>query len=150
MNIDSVNFKILSCLQSNSRQTNTAIAKLVGISSPAVAERIRKLEDAGIIQGYKTKISSHELGFQLRAIVTMRAFMGKLKPFLSKVKTFDEVINCYRVTGNENIVMEVILKNQKHLEQFIDELITYGETKTQIILSAVIEDQIIKAQKHVG
>ncbi|MBT8274470.1 MAG: Lrp/AsnC family transcriptional regulator, partial [Bacteroidia bacterium] len=117
---------------------------------PAVAERIRKLEDAGIIQGYKTKISSHELGFQLRAIVTMRAFMGKLKPFLSKVKTFDEVINCYRVTGNENIVMEVILKNQKHLEQFIDELITYGETKTQIILSAVIEDQIIKAQKHVG
>ncbi len=46
-----------------------------------------------------------------------------LKPFLEKVKTYDEVINCYRITGNENIVMEVVLKNQKHLESFIDQLI---------------------------
>ena len=70
--------------------------------------------------------------------------MGRLKPFLEKVKLFDEVINCYRITGNENIVMEVILHNQKHLEQFIDQLISYGETKTQIILSNVIDDKPIK------
>lgn len=143
MKIDALNYKILSCLQSNSRQTNTDIARAVGISSPAVAERIRKMEDAGIIQGYLAKVSSYEMGYQLRAIITMRAFMGKLRPFLSKVKTLDEIINCYRITGDENIVMEVVLKNQNHLEQFIDELITYGETKTQIILSSVIEDNPI-------
>jgi Lrp/AsnC family leucine-responsive transcriptional regulator len=77
---------------------------------------------------------------QLNAIITIRAFMGKLKPFLQIVKTYDEVINCYRITGNENIVMEVVLKNQKHLEQFIDQLISYGETKTQIVLSNIIEN----------
>lgn len=143
MKVDALNYKILNCLQNNSRQTNTQISKYVGISSPAVAERIRKMEDAGIIEGYHAQISSYELGYQLRALITMKAFMGKLKPFLSKVKTLNEVVNCYRITGDENIVMEVVLYNQKHLEQFIDQLITYGETKTQIILSSVLENQAL-------
>jgi Lrp/AsnC family leucine-responsive transcriptional regulator len=73
--------------------------------------------------------------------------MGKLKPFLTKVKSFDEVLNCYRITGNENFVLEVMLKNQKHLEQFIDQLISYGETKTQIVLSNVIENAAITKTK---
>jgi len=144
MKVDSINWKILELLQANARRSNTEIANHVGISSPAVAERIRKLEDAGIIEGYNTKVEPFELGYQLRALITVRAFMGRLKPFLEKVKSFDEVINCYRITGNENIVMEVILHNQKHLEKFIDQLITYGETKTQIILSNVIDDKPIK------
>ena len=70
--------------------------------------------------------------------------MGKLKPFLEKVKTFNEVVNCYRITGNENIVMEVVLKNQLHLESLIDQLIIYGETKTQIVLSDVIKNAPIQ------
>ncbi|MCF6296282.1 MAG: Lrp/AsnC family transcriptional regulator [Flavobacteriaceae bacterium] len=143
MKIDSINWKILDCLQRNSRQSNTKISKRVGISSPAVAERIRKMEDAGIIEGYFTKLSYFETGNQLKAIITLRAFMGRLKPFLVKVKSFTEVINCYRITGNENIVMEVVLKDQKHLEHFIDQLITYGETRTQIVLSNVIENNPI-------
>ena len=143
MKVDLINKKILECLQLNSRQTNTNIAQQVGITSPAVAERIRKMEDAGIIEGYHTKVSPFELGYQLKAIITLRAFMGKLKPFLEKVKTYEEVLNCYRITGNENIVMEVILKDQKHLEKFIDQLITYGESKTQIVLSDVIENNPI-------
>lgn len=140
MQIDVVNWKILDCLQKNSRQSNTEIAKHVGISSPAVAERIRKMEDAGIIEGYLAKLSYYETGHQLKTIITLRVFMGRLKPFLEKVTTFKEVVNCYRVTGNENIVMEVVLKNQKHLGMFIDQLITYGETKTQIVLSNVVEN----------
>ena len=70
--------------------------------------------------------------------------MGKLKPFLEKIKSYDEVVNCYRITGNENIVMEVVLRNQKHLEQFIDNLIVYGEAKTQIVLSQVVKQNAIK------
>jgi len=84
---------------------------------------------------------SHALtGHQLKAIITLRAFMGKLKPFLAIVASFEEVINCYRITGNENIVMEVVLKDQFHLEKFIDKLIQYGETRTHIILSNVISN----------
>lgn len=143
MKIDAINWKILDCLQENARQTNTEIARKVGVTSPAVAERIRKLEDAGIIEGYHAKVSHLETGHQLKAIITLRAFMGRLKPFIQKVTSFNEIINCYRITGNENIVMEVVLNNQKHLEQFIDQLITYGETNTHIVLSNVIENNPI-------
>lgn len=144
MKIDSLNSKILKCLQENARLSNAEIGRQVGISSPAVSERIKKMEDMGIIEGYKTIVSPFEIGYQLKAIITLRAFMGKLKPFLEKVKTLDEVVNCYRITGNENIVMEVVLKNHKHLEAFIDQLIIYGECKTQIILSHVVKNNAIK------
>jgi len=144
MLLDALNWKILQCLQENARQTNTDISRKIGISSPAVSERIRKMEDMGYITGYTTKVSPFELGYQLKAIITIRAFMGKLKPFLHIVKTYDEVLNCYRITGNENIVMEVVFKNQKHLESFIDQLISFGETKTQIVLSHVVENKVLK------
>ena len=147
MNLDALNWKILKCLQENARQSNAEIGRQVGITSPAVSERIKRMEDAGIILGYKTVVSPLDMGYQLKAIITLHAFIGKLKPFLEKVKTYDEVLNCYRVTGNENIVMEVLLKNQKHLEIFIDQLIVYGETKTQIVLSHVTRFKEVKPVK---
>lgn len=147
MKIDPLNWKILNCLQKNARLPNTEIGRQVGISSPAVSERIKKMEDAGVINGYFTFVSPIEAGYQFKAIITLRAFMGKLKPFLDIVKTYDEVLNCYRITGNENIVMEVVLKNQKHLEAFIDQLIVYGETKTQIVLSHVVKNNELKPIK---
>ena len=147
MQIDSLSWKILKHLQLNARQSHTEIGRQVGISSPAVSERIKKMEDAGIIENYNALVSPFEVGYQLKALITLRAFMGMLKPFLQKVKTYDEVINCYRITGNENIVMEVILKNQKHLETFIDQLIVYGETKTQIVLSHVVKHNEVKPLK---
>lgn len=147
MKIDALNWQILNFLQANARMSNAEIGRRVGVSSPAVAERIKKMEDMEIIQAYATLVSPLEAGYQLKAIITLRAFMGMLKPFLEKVKSFDEVVNCYRITGNENIVMEVVLKNQKHLESFIDRLITYGETKTQIVLSHVVKNSAIKPIK---
>ena len=144
MKLDNIHAKILNTLQSNARISNTQIAASAGISSAAVAERIKKMEDYSVISGYHAKVNPRMLGHGLRALITVRAFMGRLQPFLHKIKTFDEVVNCYRITGNENIVMEVFFKDQLHLELFIDELISYGETKTQIILSDVISHQSIK------
>lgn len=144
MPLDKLNWQILEELQANSRQSFAEIGRKVGLTSPAVAERVKKMEDAGIIKGYKVQVSYHKTGHQLKAVITLRAFMGRLKPFLEKVKEFKEVINCYRITGNENIIMEVVLYDQKHLEEFIDKLITYGETKTHIILSNVVEQGPIK------
>jgi len=87
MSIDSLNWKILNCLQENARLSNAEIGRRVGVSSPAVSERIKKMEDLGIIQSYNTTISSFQAGYQLKALITLRAFMGKLKPFLEKVTT---------------------------------------------------------------
>ncbi len=144
MPIDSLNWQILESLQKNARQSFAEIGRKVGLTSPAVAERVKKMEDSGVIKGYKAQVSYHKTGHQLKAVITLRAFMGRLKPFLEKVKEFKEVINCYRITGNENIIMEVVLYDQSHLEEFIDKLITYGETKTHIILSNVVDQGPIK------
>ena len=144
MKIDSINWKILGLLQANARMSNAVIGRSVGISSPAVSERIKKMEDAALIKGYHAVVSPYAASYQLKAIITVRAFMGKLKPLLQKLTTFNEVLNCYRITGNENIVMEVVLVDQKHLEHFIDQLISYGETKTQIVLSQVVANNEIK------
>ncbi|AIM59259.1 ArsR family transcriptional regulator [Cellulophaga lytica] len=142
--IDAISWKILNYLQKNARESFANIGRQVGLSAPAVAERVKKMEDLGIITGYNAMVSHTETGYQLKAIITLRAFMGKLKPFLELVGTFDEVINCYRITGNENIIMEVVLRNQFHLEQFIDRLIQYGEARTHIILSDVVSNAPIK------
>ena len=138
--MDAINWSILKYLQSNSRSSYSEIGREIGLTSPAVAERIKKMEDAGIIRAYSTIIAHQKVGYQFKAIITLKAFMGRLKPFLETVKSFKEVLNCYRITGNENIIMEVVLYDQAHLERLIDKLITYGETKTNIILSNVIEE----------
>lgn len=143
MRLDKLNWEILDLLQRNARASNAEIGRKVGLSSPAVAERIKKMEDLGVINGYRTDVNYTAGGYQLRAIITVRAFMGKLKPFLDKVSGFKEVLNCYRITGNENIIMEVVFHDQKHLEGFIDTLITYGETRTHIVLSDVISNNPI-------
>lgn len=144
MNLDKLNWAILEELQKNARASFSEIGRKVGLTSPAVAERVKKMEDSGVISSYKVNLSHQKTGYQLRAVITLRAFTGRLKAFLETVKTFKEVINCYRITGNENIIMEVILHDQVHLEKLIDRLITYGETRTHIILSNVIEDAPIK------
>ncbi|GAA3515434.1 Lrp/AsnC family transcriptional regulator [Aquimarina addita] len=141
--MDNTDWKILNYLQENARVSNAELGRKVGLSSPAVTERIKKMEDYGIIEGYMTKVSFAKTGYQLKAMITLRAFMGRLKPFLSKVSQFKEILNCYRITGNENIIMEVVVQDQSHLQIFIDKLITYGETKTHIILSNVIENNPI-------
>lgn len=142
--MDELNWKILECLQNDARTSYARIGRDVGLTSPAVAERVGKMQDNGLIERFNTVVSHQHLGYQLKAMITLRAFVGKLKPFLEKVKSFDEVLNCHRITGNENIIMEVVLRDQKHLEKFIDMLITYGETRTHIILSSVIADAPLK------
>lgn len=142
--LDVFNKQILELLQVNARISNAEIGRRIGLSSPAVSERIKKMEDAGIIRGYGVHINPNELGYQINAIISLKVFMGRLKPFLKQVHTFKEIVNCYRITGNENIIMEVVLTNQEHLEELINQLIKYGETKTNVVLSRLVENNIIE------
>ena len=142
--LDKLHWSILKALQQNARASLAGIGRKIELTPPAVADRVKRMEDLGVIEGYWTSISHTRVGYQLKAIITLRAFMGKLKPFLEQVKTFEEVLNCYRITGNENIIMEVVLRDQFHLEKFIDKLIQYGETRTHIILSEVVSNAPIR------
>lgn len=136
--MDVINFRILEALQEDARMPFTRIGQDLGMSSPAISDRVKKMEDLGVIRGYKAIVDPKALGYQLQAMITLRAFVGKLRPLLDKVPQLREVRNCYRITGTENIIMEVVLEDQGHLERFIDLLIAYGETRTHVVLSQVI------------
>lgn len=138
--VDMINWELLIHLQKNARISVSELAKKVNLTAPAVTERIKKMEDSGLIKGYHAQISYLKAGYQLKAIVTLEVFMGRLIPFFEKITDFKEVVNCFRITGNENIVMEVVLRDQRHLEEFIDQLISYGKTKTHVVLSNKVEN----------
>ena len=146
---DDTNWKILMLLQQNARMSNAEIGRIVGLTAPAVADMIKKMEDLGVIKGYRVDVAHTTTGHQLKAIIMLKVFSGRLQPFLEKVSEFKEVINCYRITGIENIIMEVLLFDQSHLEEFIDKVILYGETRTHIVLSNVVENRPITNKRRV-
>ncbi len=133
--LDSIDQKIIEVLQQNSRASFVEIGKQISLSASSVRERIQKLEDLEIIKAYSLKVDHAKMGFGLEVFIMIKLFSGKLKSFMGAIDSFPEVKRASRITGSHNIHMKVVLKDQLHLQQFIDKLINYGEPTTHLILS---------------
>ncbi|RTY69694.1 MULTISPECIES: Lrp/AsnC family transcriptional regulator [unclassified Flavobacterium] len=133
--VDTLDLKIIKQLEINSRASYVEIGKQIGLSPSSVRERIQKLEDAAIIQGYKLQLNNQKLGFGLEVFILFKLFSGKLQLFCDQLKDFPEINEVFRITGPQNIIMNVVLVDQMHLQQFIDRLLVYGEPTTHLILS---------------
>jgi Lrp/AsnC family transcriptional regulator, leucine-responsive regulatory protein len=136
--VDSIDVKILNELSKDSRVSYAEIGRSIQLSASAVRERILKLEETGVIKKYQIEINQKALGFDLEAIILIKVFHGKLPQFLSKIEQFPEIKSAYRITGNHNVHLNVLLKNQLELQNLIDRLMLYGDTQTLLILSKVI------------
>lgn len=135
--IDRLDESIIDVLAQNSRLPFAEIGRLVGLSPSAARERVQKLEDRGIIKGYGVSIDQRLLGNDIEAFISVKAFHGKLKPFLLAVGSYPEVKKAYRVTGGQNVHLEVIAKDRLQLQKLIDQIMEYGDTETQLVLSEV-------------
>jgi len=142
MELDKTSWAILACLQENARASFADIGREVGLSAPAVAERMTKLEEACIIQGYRIEVDYEKTGYGLKAIIAFTAHSGKFIPFLNHIEKLEEVIECHRVTGNYCIFLKVIVENSAHLQQLLTRLMEFGETTTSIILSSPVTHRI--------
>jgi Lrp/AsnC family leucine-responsive transcriptional regulator len=142
MELDKTSWSILACLQENARASFADIGREVGLSAPAVAERMIKLEEAGIIQGYRVEVDYEKAGHALKAFIAFTAHSGKLIPFLNYIEKLDEVLECHRVTGNHCIFLKVVVSNSSHLQELLARMMEYGETHTSIILSSPITHRI--------
>lgn len=142
MELDKTSWSILACLQENARASFADIGREVGLSAPAVAERMVKLEDAGIILGYRIEVDYEKTGYALKAFVTFVAHSGKFNSFLNYIEKLDEVLECHRVTGNYCIFLKIAVKNSGHLQQLLTSMMEYGETTTSVILSSPITHRI--------
>nr|WP_321234219.1 Lrp/AsnC family transcriptional regulator [uncultured Psychroserpens sp.] len=146
MNIDKVNWLILEQLQLNARVPLTELSKKVGLSSPSVAERIQKMEDAGIINGYKADINMEGIGYPMGIFISVKIRFGQVEKFHELVKKTPEIIECYKLTGNDCLLLKANVRNTKHLETMNAMLSHYGELTTSLILSSIVDGRIYNSE----
>ena len=141
--MDSFDQKILMELQQNARISYTELGKQIGLSGPAVKERVQKLEENGVIEGYRAKLNLSKIGYTIKVIINFKMNPGNIKAFIDKLMDMPEVIECTRITGGDNLIMKVVLKETEELEKLINTLIEYGVPTTSVVLSTPIEDRVI-------
>ena len=139
---DETGMKILKELQVNARMTYSEIGKRVGLSSPAVAERIYKMEESGIINGYHTDINPNIFGHNILAFITLTTHPKKYQKIYSFAENEKEIIECHHVSGNESLIMKVVSVSISHLESMVEKISRFGETKSSIVLSSPIKKKI--------
>ncbi len=144
--LDLIAWKILEALQQNARMTFAELGRKVGLSTPAVAERVHRLEESGIITGYHAAVDPGRLGMTVRVVVRLTIRGGDLQVSraVSVIRDLPEVMRCHRVTGDESFVMEANVVSIRHLEALIDKLGAVGETSTSTVLSSPVERRIMR------
>ena len=117
------------------------LGRRVNLSAPAVAERLRRMEDAGIVRGYRALLSPAALGLRLQAYIRITVRYGQYDAFAAQLHAMPEVLNADRVTGEDCYVLKVAVRDVEHLERVINAINRYGEPVTSIILSSKVEDR---------
>lgn len=133
--VDTLDLKIINGLSKNAKASYVQLGEEVGLSPSSIRERVKKMEDDQIILGYDVQLNHKKLGYGLEVFIMLKLYSGKLHQFSTEYHQLPEIKELYRVTGNYNIFLKAILKDQAHLQEFIDQLIGYGEPTTHLILS---------------
>ena len=136
--LDDVGWEILRALQEDGRLSYRELGRRVRLSATAVADRVRQMEEAGIITGYRAEVDAGKLGYPLTAFV----YVGPPKPNYERLErligNIPEVQECHRVTGRDAYVVKVIAPSIPRLEEILDRLSPRGPTATSIVLSSVL------------
>ena len=140
--VSDIDIEIIKLLTRNSRASFAEIGRKIALSPSSVRERIQKLEDLGVIKSYNIKLNHALMGNGLEVFIMLKIFVGKLKFILSEITSYPEVQDVFRITGPYNIHMRVALRDQLHLQQFIDKLIKYGSPTTHLILSELKNEAV--------
>lgn len=140
--LDPVDLKLLEALVADGRTSMAELARLVGLSPPSASERIRRLEEAGVIEGYTAKVSPRALGLPLAAWLRIRPVPGELRQVADILREMPEVVECDRVTGEDCFVARVHVASIEHLERLIDRIVPHAMTNTSIIQSSPVERRV--------
>ena len=142
--LDDTNWRILAFLQEDARLSFAEIGRRVNMSSPAVAERVQRLEKAGIIEGYRVKVNYAKLGFPVRAAIHV-ATLGHddVASALQVMNAIPEILECHRLTGSDCYLITVAVVDMARLEQVIQQLEKLGRTITSMILRTPIESRSV-------
>ena len=136
--LDTTNRRLLIELQADARLSLAELGRRVGLSSPAVAERLQRLERDGVIEGYHARLNPRALGLALSAVIRVRPAPRQLRAVGDIARATPEVVDCRRITGEDCYVMSAHVRTVEHLEEVIDRFTPYGQTTTSIVQSAPV------------
>ena len=135
---DGVNVQILRELRDDPRLTMTELGRRVGLSSPAITERVRRLEERGVIRGYRIDIDPAALGLAIAAYVRIRPNPGQLPKIAELARSIPEIVECHRVTGEDCFILKVYLPSLDQLDRILDTFLAHGTTTTSLIQSSPV------------
>jgi Lrp/AsnC family transcriptional regulator, leucine-responsive regulatory protein len=136
--LDETNRLLIDELQRNARLSLAELGRRVGLSPPAVGERLQRLEQAGAITGYRAEVDPRVLGLSLSAIIRVRPSPGQIHNVAELACDTPEVVECHRVTGDDCYIMRAHLRDVLHLEEVIDRFTVLGQTTTSIMQSSPV------------
>jgi Lrp/AsnC family transcriptional regulator, leucine-responsive regulatory protein len=146
---DSKNLVLLRLLEKNPRAPVSKLARRIGMSNPAVKERLIRLEEAGILAGYRLELNPRELGYAVTAFVRVRPLPGRLNKIAELAQTIPEVTECHRVTGEDCFILKVFLKQISDLDRVLDKFLMHGQTTTSIVQSSPVPPRSIPLPENV-
>jgi Lrp/AsnC family leucine-responsive transcriptional regulator len=135
---DETGRKLLSVLQENARLSYAEIGRRIGLSPAATAERLKRMEDAGVITGYRVDIDREALGLPILAIIRMSCDGARYRPFLKAVKGFQNVVECHHVAGGDAFILKVVAHSVEELEGLVEKLLEHGVPTTSIVFSSPV------------
>jgi Lrp/AsnC family leucine-responsive transcriptional regulator len=142
--LDETGWAILRELQENARISFSELGRRVSLTPPAVADRVRRMEEAGLIRGYRAQVAMERVGYPISAFVRMRARGEQGCAVLGEfVKEVPEVVEAHRVTGEDSYIVKVVVRSVEHLQELIDRLMPYGETVTALVLSSPVIHRVL-------
>ena len=149
--VDALDIKILNILQNKGRTKRNQIAEEVGLSIPSVSERLKKLEENGVIEGYYTKLDKKAFGYDIMAYILVVMESSKhYKTLLNKVDHIPEILECHSVLGEGSHLLKAITKNTGSLEKLLGEIQSWPgvtATKTTFVLSTIKETTVLDINK---
>ncbi|MGZ4197644.1 MAG: Lrp/AsnC family transcriptional regulator [Solirubrobacteraceae bacterium] len=135
---DATDLALLGELQSDARLSLAELGRRVGLSSPAVAERMQRLERDGVVRGYRVELDPAALGYGLSAVIRVRPAPRQLHKVADVARGAPEVVECHRITGEDCYLIKAHIRSMDHLEELLDELAPFGQTTTSIIQSSPV------------
>jgi Lrp/AsnC family transcriptional regulator, leucine-responsive regulatory protein len=134
--LDDADWRILTALQRDGRASFAELARTVAMSPSAVTERVRRLEEAGVISGYAAVVDPERLGLIILALVRLRYPNGNYKPFHALLDTTPEIVEAHHVTGEDCFVLKVLARSMRHLEEITGRIGGLGAVTTSVVYSS--------------
>jgi len=135
---DRKNLELLRLLQKNPRAPISQLARKIGMSNPAVKERVVRLEESGILAGFRLELSPKELGYHVMAFVRIRPLPGHLSKIAELAQSVPEVTECHRITGEDCFILKLYVKEISNLDRVLDRFLAHGQTTTSIVQSSPV------------